>query len=304
MSAAETGKKYKHTQDLLTYTAGLLLIIPLAPFICRFIPPVMLGGINIDLIISFLIAIVLVRLLLWLIKPLVLPAAILITLVLLFNQLNGRYSFSSVYHDYKTLAYINWKVREEKQSDLLNVSPYMFENPAGKVSRLVKAKVQTTDSTVRNFSVQHSLDYFTVYEAKYKMLPRYLSLFRYINMNFKYVPDTRRDEYYATPKETILNGLGGDCDDHSILMASCLMSIGARCRMVIVEGHMYPEMFVGDKEDFEIMQQAIIQLFADTQIHRIYYHEYNGEFWINLDYSAKHPGGPYLNDKVKLVIEP
>ncbi len=302
--SGETSRKYNHTQEILTHIAGILIIIPLAPFICRFIPPIMMGSINVDLVVSFIIAIILVRLLLWLIKPLVLPAGILVVVVLAFNQLNGNYSFSSVVRDYRTLAYINWKVREEKQSDLLNVSPYLFENPSGKVSRLVKAKIQVTDSTVRNFSVKHSLDYFKTYEAKYKMTTRYLSLFKYINMNFNYVPDTRRDEYYATPKETILNGLGGDCDDHSILMASCLMSIGARCRLVIIEGHMYPEMFIGDKEDFDIFQQAVIQLFSDIQIHRIYYHEYNGDYWVNLDYTARHPGGPYMNDKVKLVIEP
>lgn len=302
--SGETTRRYNNTQEILTHIAGILIIIPLAPFICRFIPPVMMGSINVDLVISFIIAIILVRLLLWLIKPLVLPAGILMIVVLAFNQLNGNYSFSSVVRDYRTLAYINWKVREEKQSDLLNVSPYLFENPSGKVSRLVKAKIQVTDSTVRNFSVKHSLDYFKNYEAKYKMNTRYLSLFKYINMNFNYVPDTRRDEYYATPKETILNGLGGDCDDHSILMASCLMSIGARCRLVIIEGHMYPEMYIGDKEDFDIFQQAVIQLFSDIQIHRIYYHEYNGDFWVNLDYTARHPGGPYMNDKVKLVIEP
>lgn len=304
MSGADTSKPYKNVQEILIQIAGILIIIPLTPFICRFVPPVMLGSINIDLIISLLIAIIIVRLLLWLIKPMVLPAAILIIVVLGFNQLNGNYSFSSVFQDYKTLAYINWKVREEKQSDLLNVSPYLFENPSGKVSRLVKAKMQYDDSTVRNFSVQHSLDYFKGYESKYKMLTRYLSLFKYINHNFNYVPDVQRDEYYATPRETILNGLGGDCDDHSILMASCLMNIGAKCRLVIIEGHMYPEMLVGDKDDFDIMQQAIIQLFNDTTIHRIYYHEYNGEYWINLDYTARYPGGPYMNDKVKLVIEP
>ena len=128
--SGETSRKYNHTQEILTHIAGILIIIPLAPFICRFIPPIMMGSINVDLVVSFIIAIILVRLLLWLIKPLVLPAGILVVVVLAFNQLNGNYSFSSVVRDYRTLAYINWKVREEKQSDLLNVSPYLFENPS------------------------------------------------------------------------------------------------------------------------------------------------------------------------------
>ncbi|MEX6687108.1 transglutaminase family protein [Danxiaibacter flavus] len=299
-----TNEKYRQLQDILSNVAGILLIIPLAPFICRFIPPVIVADINIDLIISFIVAIILVRITLWLVKPMVLPASILIIVILLINQLAGGYSFQGIFRDYKTFAYTNWKVREEKQSDLLNVSPYLFDKPADKVTKRVKAKIQDTDSTVRNFSVKHSLEFFKSYETKYKMITRYLSLFKYINQNFNYVPDSQRDEYYASPKETILNGLGGDCDDHSILMASCLMSIGAKCRLVIIDGHMYPEMFVGNKKDFEVMQQAIIQLFNNSQIHRIYYHEFNGNYWINLDYTASYPGGPYMNDKVKLVIEP
>lgn len=295
-------KKYNTANEIVTYVAGVLIIIPLAPFLCRFVPPVLVVGINIDILISIIISIVLVRLLIWLVRPMVIPSLLIVLAILVFNEVSGKYGFSKVYNDYTTLTYKNWDVREQKQSDLLSVSPSIFENEADKVTRLVKAKIQPKDSVVRNFSVQHSLDFFKGYELKYNMLPRYLSLFKYINSGFKYVPDVQRDEYYATPRETILNGLGGDCDDHSILMASCLMSIGAKCRLVIVEGHMYPEMYAGNKKEFDVLQQAIIQLFNDIKIERIYYHENNGEYWINLDYTADYPGGPYMNDKVKLVI--
>ena len=85
-------------------------------------------------------------------------------------------------------------------------------------------------------------------------------------------------------------------------MTAALMSIGATCRLVIIEGHMYPELYIGDKKDFEIAQAAVIQFFEYDKIDRIYYHENDGEYWINLDYTARHPGGPYMNDLVKLVI--
>ena len=141
------------------------------------------------------------------------------------------------------------------------------------------------------------------YQGKYGSVARYLSLFKYINRNFNYVPDVHRDEYFATARETIENGLGGDCDDHSILMASCMMSIGAKCRLVIVDGHMYPELYAGDKDAFEVMQQAIVQLFTDQRIKNIFYHESDGGYWINLDYTARHPGGYYMNDKLRLMID-
>jgi hypothetical protein len=304
MSPEAIKKHYATTQEIIAHIAGFLFIIPLAPFICRFIPPVMIGSWNVDLIISILIAVIIVRLMLWLVKPMILPALIFTCCLLLYNQYHDDYTFSNVMYDYKTLVNQNWGVREQKQTDELSFNPHLFEDVGERTARLVTEKVQYRDSVVRNFSVQHSLQYFDEYNMKYHELARYFSLFKYINLNFKYVPDENRDEYYATPRETILNGLGGDCDDHSILMASCLMSIGATCRLVIIEGHMYPEIYAGDKKSFDIMQQAIIQFFGDEQIDRIYYHENNGQYWVNLDYTAHHPGGPYLNDDVKLVITP
>lgn len=301
MGLAEAGKK--HTKQVLIEIAGVLTVIPLAPFICRFIPPVMLGDWNIDLVIAVLIALILVRLMIWLLKPMIIGLFLVLAGILIYNEYNNYYTFSDVFNDYQSLVRQNWVVREQKQYDLLSSTPGLFENNRSKTSRLVQLKVQYKDSLVRNFSVKHSLENFGEYQNKYGMLVRYLSLFKYINHNFKYVPDSKRDEYYATPRETILNGLGGDCDDHSILMASSLMSIGADCRLVIIEGHMYPELYVGDKDAFNLMQQAVVQLFPSKNLDRIYYHEYDGEYWINLDYTANHPGGPYMNDKVKLLID-
>jgi hypothetical protein len=301
--AAPSPKKIKKAQDYLTPLAGLLIIIPLAPFICRFVPPVMLGNFNIDLLLAVLISVVLVRILMWLIRPLIIPALVLMVVLLVFNQLAGRYGFDNVFYDYKALAYSNWQVREEKQADLLSINPGLFENQESKGAREIKSKVLYKDSLVRNFSVKHSLDYFKEYQGKYGMLTRHLSLYKYISKNFNYVSDAERDEYFANTRETIQNGLGGDCDDHSILMAGCLMSIGAKCRLVVVEGHMYPELYAGDKKDFEVMQQAVVQLFSDQNITNIFYHEHDGAYWINLDYTAKHPGGYYMNDKLRLMID-
>lgn len=283
--------------------AGILVIIPLTPFICRFIPPILLGDLNIDLIVSFLISLVLVRLILWLMRPMIFSALIIVVAYLVYAQMNGTYGFKKVLHDYKTLAFSNWQVKDQKSADLLSINPALFEKPADKITRRIKAKMQLGDSAVRNWAVRHSLDYFDEYQSRYGMLTRQLSLFKHINNQFKYVPDIHRDEYYATPLETIENGMGGDCDDHSILMASALINIGAQCRLVIIEGHMYPELFVGNKAQFDIMQQAIVQLFKNEKISVLHFHEFDGKYWINLDYSARHPGGPYLSDKLRLIID-
>lgn len=303
MALSDSAKKhYTTSQYVLSTVAGVLIIIPLSPLICRFIPPIMLGEYNIDLLIAILTSVVLVRLLMWLVRPLIIPACCLLLSLLVYNQFAGRYAFDNIFNDYKTMAIANWEVKDQKQTDLLSINPGLFENSNSKGTREIVSKVMIRDSVVRNFSVKHSLDFFRDYQPKYQMLCRQFSLFKYINNHFNYVPDAQRDEYFASARETIEDGLGGDCDDHSILMASALMSIGAKCRLVIVEGHMYPELYVGDKKDFDVMQQAIVQLFSDQYIKNIFYHENAGEYWINLDYTARHPGGPYMNDKLRLII--
>ncbi|RYE56611.1 MAG: transglutaminase family protein, partial [Sphingobacteriales bacterium] len=181
--------------------------------------------------------------------------------------------------------------------------PSFFDGPLTKTVKALQSKVDYKDSIVRNFAVQHSLEYFDEYHMKYGSMVRLLSLFKYINSNFKYVSDSERDEYFATPKETILNGMGGDCDDHTLLMVSCLKAIGGHVRMVLTEGHLYPELFVGDEKSFERMQQAIVYLFGNEAIDNMYYHEQNGQYWLNLDYSAKYPGGPYVSEIAYAIIE-
>lgn len=294
---------YTGTQKWLFNLASVLVIIPLAPYINRYIPSVEIGEWNFDLVISLIIAFLITRLILWIFKPLIIPALVIMVVILSWNYFDKDYSFSEVFHDYKNMALRNWITRDEKQHDILNFYPGHIATGMEKTVKGIHSKMNYKDSVVRNFAVEHSLDYFGDYYSKYGQNVRYLSLFKFIRDHFNYVPDPKRDEYFATPRETILNGLGGDCDDHAILMASCMRSIGGMTRIVIIKGHAYPELFCGDKKDFEEMKSAIVQLFNDPPVKQIYFHEYDGQYWINLDYTAMHPGGPYLNNEVLAVID-
>ena len=289
--------------NFLVNLIGILIIVPLAPFICRFIPPLVIGSFNFDLILSLLIAILVVRLFIGLLKPMILPLFALMVVFFFYERAKGAFSLKETVASYQFLVQQNFGIKEKKATDMLNLKPALFENIQSRTARVVQSKMNFHDALVRNFAIRHSLDYFREYQPKYGNLARYFSLFRYVNLHFNYVSDPSRDEYYATARETILNGLGGDCDDHSILMANCMMDIGARCRLVVVEGHMYPELYIGSKDQFQIAQQAAVRMFSDDKISGIYYHENKGEYWINLDYTARYPGGPYMNDKVKLVID-
>lgn len=289
-------------RKLLLAAIGILTVLPLAPLINRYIPPIMVGTWNIDLFLSVAVAALLTWLVLRLFRFLLVPALITLVVVMLYSQLMHGYGFGNMINDYKSMVENNWGTNGQKEKDLV-VAPSFFDGPLTKTTKALQSKVEYKDSVVRNFAVKHSLDYFDQYHTKYGPMVRILSLFKYINLNFKYVSDSERDEYFANPRETILNGLGGDCDDHTLLMVSALKAIGGHCRMVLTEGHLYPELLAGDKKSFERMQQAIIHLFGDEAIDNMYYHEQNGQYWINLDYTAKYPGGPYLSETAYAIIE-
>jgi len=290
-------------EHFLLNTFGLLTVIPLAPLINRVIPPVMLGDFNADLVLAILLAYGFVRFILWIFKPLIIPAFVMVCLIMIFNTFTHTYNLKSMVHDYRNLVMQNWKAKDQKQKDLYLIKPSLFDSEVELAVRGMKQKINPSDSIVRNFAVTHSLDYFDEKYHKHGYYVRFLSLFRYINAQFKYVADAERDEYYATPRETIQSRMGGDCDDHTILMISAMKAVGAKCRMVLSRDHVYPELHCGDKASFLKMQAAIEDLFSEQPFTGLYYRVENGQYWINLDYSAPHPGGPYADNKAYAVVE-
>lgn len=297
-----THDKYRGLRKLLLLLIGIVTIIPLAPLINRFIPPIFLGSWNMDLVLSVVLSGILTYMILRIFHFLLIPAIVLFAGLIIYTQFSYGYGFGSMINDYRTMVKSNWGKLEQKEIDLV-FTPSIFDGPLTRTVKALQSKVDHRDSVVRNFAVHHSLSSFDEYHHKFGVTVRYLSLFRHINRNFKYVPDSERDEYFADPRETILNGLGGDCDDHSILMVSALRSIGARTRMILTEGHLYPELYCGEKQEFEKIQNAIIHLFGKDVTGNIYYHEQDGKYWINLDYTARHPGGPYVSEKAYAIIE-
>ncbi len=299
---AQLSEKQVYIRRIVLIVTGVLTVLPLAPVINRYLPPIMLGSYNLDLLLSITLAALLTWLVLRLFRFLLIPAIFFLVIVLFYNQFSNGYGFNTMINDYRTMVENNWGNSEKKEKNLV-VTPSFFDGPLTKTVKALQSKVDYKDSVVRNFAVQHSLEFFDEYHMKYGPMVRLLSLFKHINSNFKYVSDSYRDEYFAGARETILNGLGGDCDDHTLLMVSCLKAIGGHVRMVLTEGHLYPELLAGDEKSFERMQQAIVHLFGNEAIDNMYYHEQDGQYWINLDYSAKYPGGPYVSEIAYAIIE-
>jgi len=298
-----TYDKYRGLRRAIIVIFGILTVLPLAPMINRYIPPLMIGEWNFDLVVSILLAGLFTFVVVRIFHFLIIPILVMFVAVILYNSLTNGRGFGTVINDYQVMVKSNWGKKEQKETDLI-VMPSFFDGPLTRTVRSIQNKVDYRDSVVRNFAITASLKYFDAYHPKYGPVVRALSLFKEINNNFKYVSDSQRDEYFATPRETILNGFGGDCDDHTILMVSALKAIGVHARMVLTEGHLYPELFCGDEKNFEKINTTIMSLFSKEVKGNIYYHEENGEYWLNLDYSARHPGGPYVSDKAFAIITP
>jgi len=117
-----------------------------------------------------------------------------------------------------------------------------------------------------------------------------------------YVEDPRGSEYLSPPGRTIALGLKGDCDDYAVLMAALIESVGGAARIVYAKngtiGHAYPEVFIGTTpEEFERGAGYIRSRYG---VETIGCHVTEGEtgtlYWLNLDLTARHPGGPFYPD--------
>jgi transglutaminase-like putative cysteine protease len=171
------------------------------------------------------------------------------------------------------------------------------------LQKRIQQKVNYKDSTVRSFAVQKSLIYFNEYYPKYRYIARQLSLIKYVKNNFRYVSDPSGFDYFASPTESIAL-MAGDCDDYSILMASVVKAIGGNVRIIWAPRHVYPELFCGDKANFDKYISAI-SLFFEKEVGRkqIYYRmDKNKNYWLNLDYTDRYPGSVYFCDEIQGII--
>jgi len=66
--------KYTAFQQFLLNLLSLLTILPLAPYLNRYIPPLVVEGWHLDMLVAVLVSFFITRVLLWVFKPLIIPA--------------------------------------------------------------------------------------------------------------------------------------------------------------------------------------------------------------------------------------
>jgi len=250
---------------------------------------------SIDRILMFIALIVILQLLLRLVRKIIIIFIFLYLFFLAYGSLFGNYGFGRVYDDYRSMVYA--MADDPNPQDIIISKLLPFPNK----SAILRA-IEYENPEVRNFAVMATTKHFTNFKkyGDYRTLVQCFAVFTEINSRWNYVNDPKGRDYIATASES-LPYLSGDCDDHAILMAACVRAIGGTPRLIHTTGHIYPEILVGRKKELENINYLIKKsLFPkESKGREIHYHidEY-GQVWLNLDYTAKYPGGPFMSEEI------
>ena len=277
---------------------GLILSLPVFIYFHKTLPDPDWFFNTDRLLIILVIAVVLFFILKWF-KNVVLILLIGLFLFLTYGSINDKYGFGRLYQDYRDLINVIIDSPNPKEIILSRLQPIQNEI-------VVKNAIDYENPVVRNFAVAATVKYFKEYSdhSDYRQMIQCFAVFKEINSNWNYVNDPESRNYFAKASESVQH-LSGDCDDHSILMVACIKAIGGTARIIHTTGHMYPEILIGRKKDLEPINYLIKRkLFPEESAGKsLYYHiDENNQVWLNLDYTAKYPGGPFMDEEILGVL--
>lgn len=251
---------------------------------------------HIDRIVLFLVLLVVIQILFQFIRIAIYFCVIASILFFSYGTLTGGYGFYSVYEDYRYMMYA--MIDNPNPQDIIINRLLPFPNKA----QIIKA-VEYNHPEVRTFAISATNKHFKNVKgySKHRVLIQCFAVFKEINSNWYYVSDPKGREYIATSRESV-RLMSGDCDDHSILMAAAVLSIGGTPRLIHTKGHIYPEILIGrSKAELEEINYLIKEVLfpAETKGKELHYHvDERGQIWLNLDYTAKYPGGPFMHEEI------
>jgi hypothetical protein len=250
---------------------------------------------EIDRILLFVAIVTIIQLMLRLMRRIIIISIALYLIALLYGSVFGHYGFNSVFEDYRFMIYT--------MSDSPNPQDLILSRllPFPNKSRILDA-IEYENPKVRNFALMATTKDFKNVRGypQYRTITQCFAVFKEINSRWNYVSDPKGREYIADASESLLY-FSGDCDDHAILMAACVKSIGGIPRLIHTGGHIYPEILIGDKADLETINYLIkkVLFIKESKGKQIHYHiDESGQVWLNLDYTATYPGGPFMSEEI------
>lgn len=250
---------------------------------------------GIDRILLFILVLASVYGFLYMLRTIIIICLALYFLILIYGSLFGNFSFNSVFDDYNSMLYsMN---NNPFPQDIIIAKLLPFPNK----DKIIKA-IEFENPKVRNFAIMATTKHFRGIKgySDYRNIIQCFAVFKEINSRWHYVNDPKNGDYIATAHESLLY-FSGDCDDHSILMSASIKSIGGTPRLIHTKGHIYPEILIGNMKDLEKVNFLIKNiLFAEESRNKqLNYHiDEHNQVWLNLDYTAKYPGGPFLSEEI------
>lgn len=251
--------------------------------------------ISIDRIVLFVAIVSALFFALRLLKRIILLAVIGYLILLIYGTVLGNYGFLDVYEDYRSMVYM---MADDPNPQNIIISKLL---PFPNKSSILRG-VDYKNPKVRNFAVMATTKHFRDVKGYggYRQLIQCFAVFKEINSRWIYVNDPRGRDYIARADESVTL-LAGDCDDHAILMAACVKAIGGVPRLIHTTGHIYPEILIGKKADLETVNYLVKKVLfpKESEGFELHYHldEY-GQVWLNLDYTAKYPGGRFMREEI------
>jgi DNA-directed RNA polymerase subunit RPC12/RpoP len=141
------------------------------------------------------------------------------------------------------------------------------------------------------------------------------AIWMHVRARFNYVNDPRGGEYFARASETIADGFAGDCDDFAITLAAMVSAVGGRVRVIVMDGtrggHAYAEACIeSTPTDMAKRLRGYVRKHWDKRLGSIpgmatlYYRSDDScPIWLNLDWNANVPAGPYGDERWAVAIE-
>jgi hypothetical protein len=284
----------KPWDDVIIFVLNILIAVPV--FIIAHQNLIELNWFyNIDRILIFLLIIAIIQLILRLLRTVIIVCMILYVLLLFYGTASGNYGFNSVYEDYASMIYT--MSDNPFPQDIIIAKLLPFPNK----SKILNA-IEYQNPKVRNFAIMATSKNFKNIKgySDYRTIIQCFAVFKEINSRWNYVSDPKDSDYIAVASESLVY-FSGDCDDHSILMAASVRAIGGTPRLIHTKGHVYPEILIGSLNDLETVNYLIKNVLFVNESYKkqLHYHiDERGQVWLNLDYTAKYPGGPFMSEEI------
>ncbi len=284
----------KPWDDVIIFVLNVLIAIPLFIILHQnLINPNWF--LNIDRVVIFIVMVVIIQLILRLLRTIIILCIFVYLLALIYGSTIGNYGFNSVYEDYNSMIYT--MSDNPYPQDIIIAKLLPFPNK----SKIVNA-IEYQNPKIRNFALMATNKHFKGLKgySDYRTIIQCFAVFKEINSRWNYVSDPKARDYIATASESLLY-FSGDCDDHSILMAATIKSIGGTPRLIHTTGHIYPEILIGTEADLEKVNFLIKNILfpKESASQKLHYHvDERGQIWMNLDYTAQYPGGPFLSEEI------